>query len=378
MTKILHCAVPATASSYKIVIQRGLLTQEQLKQWLNKVSAAGKQLAIVSDTTIAALYGEKLLAANSSPPTPLLLTIPCGETSKSRRVKEELEDQLFAAGLGRDSCVIACGGGIVTDLAGFVAATYCRGIDLVLIPTSLLAMVDAAIGGKTGVNVPQGKNLVGAIYPPKAVLIDVNFLTTLPLRELKNGIVEMIKHAAIADSDFFAFLEIQAKELLQVNLDVLEQAIYQSCCIKKKLVEMDEKEQGPRRLLNFGHTIGHAIETVTNYAIAHGEAVALGMLVEGHMAQQLGQLSQSDFERLCHILQAYALPMLWPTACSFEALSKAMALDKKALKKQSRFVIIDKIGSAKEYEGNYCTCVDEPLIQNAICAIRAQLYQQNN
>ena len=229
----------------------------------------------------------------------ILFSFPNGEQHKSRATKEKLEDQLFEKELGRDICVIALGGGVTTDLGGYLAATYCRGVPLVMMPTSLLGMVDASIGGKTGVNTPYGKNLVGSIYQPKKVLIDPATLQSLPLKELRNGIVEMIKHGLILDRDYFTYLNEHADQLLELDLSILEKAIFESCRIKREIVEQDDRESGKRNLLNFGHTVGHALENLTHYSLAHGEAVAIGILVESHLAVQLGHLNSNDFDAEC-------------------------------------------------------------------------------
>lgn len=341
----LHCL------SYDIEIKSGLLSE--LPTYL---ASFKERIAIITDENVAKLY---------TLPGDYLFTFPHGEQNKTRETKQRLEDQLLEKGLGRDTCIIALGGGVVTDLAGFIAATYCRGVPLVMIPTTLLGMVDASIGGKTGVNVPQGKNLIGCIYQPKKVCIDPATLKSLPLNELSNGVVEMIKHGLIADAQIFAYLENHAKQLLALDPAVLEQAIFDSCRIKKEIVEEDEREKGKRHLLNFGHTVGHALERLTNYALPHGEAVAIGLLAESHMAVQLGYLAESDLERIRRVLQAYAVPLKMPKVAP-EALLKAMASDKKALKAKPRFVLIEAIGSPMPFGGNYCTEVEEGVIKKAL------------
>ena len=256
------------------------------------------------------MYGEPLQRElASSGLEAFLFSFSNGEQYKTRETKEILENQLFEKGLGRDTCVIALGGGVVTDIAGYVAATYCRGIPHVMFPTSLLGMVDASIGGKTSVNVPYGKNMVGCIYQPRKVVIDLSTLISLPKKEFANGVVEMIKHGLIADCKLFEDLEKHSDELLALNAVKLEQTIFESCRIKKEIVEQDEKENGKRRLLNFGHTIGHALERLTHYSLSHGEAVAIGLLVESYLSVRLGILDQKSFERIKKILLQYGLPL---------------------------------------------------------------------
>jgi 3-dehydroquinate synthase len=295
-----------------------------------------------------------------------LFSFSNGEQHKTRATKERLENQLFEKGFGRDTCVIALGGGVVTDIAGYLAATYCRGVSLVMMPTSLLGMVDASIGGKTSVNVPYGKNMLGCIYQPKKVVMDLSTLKSLPKKELVNGFVEIIKHGLIADSKLFEDLEKQTAQLLALDSVVLGKTIYESCRIKKEIVELDEKEKGKRHLLNFGHTIGHALEHLTNYSLSHGEAVAIGILVESYLALQLQKLDQNSFDRIHKILVQYGLSLQLPTRFSDSTIMSAMSLDKKSLKGQPRFVMMDAIGSALPFGGSYCTHIDESLLKNAI------------
>ncbi len=365
MTHKLVCTIPRSLSSYDINIQSGLLYDPTTL--IASIRQLGSRFAIITDKTIALLYGDPLfMALSRSDLETLLLTFPSGETNKTRATKERLEDQLFANGCGRDTCVIALGGGVVTDLAGFVAATYCRGVPLVMIPTSLLGMVDASIGGKTGVDVPFGKNLVGCTYQPRSVWIDPSLLKNLPLNQLRNGIVEMIKHRLIADLPHFDYLDRYADRLLSLDATTLEKSIYDSCLIKKEIVEQDEHESGKRRLLNFGHTVGHALEKLSHYALAHGEAVAIGILVESHLAMQLGHLHQSAFDRILNIFKKYNLPLRLPSRYPIDSILDAMILDKKSVQGHPRFVIINAIGSALPFESQYCTQVEENQIKTAL------------
>ncbi len=363
--KKLTCTIPGKQVSYDIEMQMDLL--DQPKFLADRLAKLGSRFAIITNANMAGLHGERLKKSLSEAGLEWAsFTFPSGEQHKTRLIKEELENQLFEQGFGRDSCVIALGGGVVTDLAGFLAATYCRGVSLVMMPTSLLGMVDASIGGKTGVDVPYGKNLIGAIYQPKKVLIDLSTLRTLPVRELRNGVVEMIKHGLIIDSAYFDYLDRHAKELLELNPEVLQKVIYESCRIKKEVVESDERESGKRHLLNFGHTIGHALEHLTHYSIAHGEAVAIGLLVESHLSVQLGLLDQVDFDRTIGVLRKYGLPLQLPKRFSNKEMLDVMALDKKSLKGNPRFVMINGIGSSVECDGAYCMPVEEKILLNAL------------
>jgi len=362
MSAKLTCKIDRAAQEYDIEIQHGALKLQA--EYLAKLSS---RFAIISDDIVFSLYGKQLqtILANEGLEVHLF-SFPHGEQHKSRETKELLENRLFEKGLGRDTCVIALGGGVATDLGGYLAATYCRGLPLVMAPTSLLGMVDASIGGKTGVNVPYGKNLLGCTYQPKKVIIDTSTLQSLPQKELSNGVVEMIKHGLIADLKLFEYLESHSRKLLGLDSEVLEKSIYESCRIKKEIVEEDEKETGKRRLLNFGHTIGHALERISSYSLAHGEAVAIGILVESYLSVQLGFLPLKDLGRIKKIFTDYKLPLQLPSQFSAQSILDAMALDKKSVKGLPRFVMIDAIGSSQDFGSSYCTHVEESLIRKSL------------
>lgn len=362
MTKKLHCSMPWSSHHYEIEIGSRIINLQ-----MEYLALLASKFAIITDTTIAPLYGMELQnQLTSHGLVAYLFSFPSGEAHKTRATKEHLENQMFEKGLGRDTCLIALGGGIVTDVGGYIAATYCRGIPLVMIPTSLLGMVDASIGGKTGVNAPYGKNLLGCIYQPKKVILDLSLLKTLPAQELSNGFVEIIKHALITDCKLFQDLETHSDQLLALDEALLEKIIIASCHIKKEIVEEDERESGKRHLLNFGHTIGHALELLTNYSLSHGEAVAIGLVVESYLSMQMGHLNQNSFNRIKNILLDYALPLKLPSKFPIKTLLEAMHLDKKSIKGKPRFVIIEAIGSALSFNSHYCTLVETPLLMTAL------------
>lgn len=359
MTHTLVCTIPTKPIRYEIEIGSSILHDA------GKFTPFGKHFAIICDENSKETFGITLLQTLiDAGCTAAIFSFAPGEQSKSRKTKETIEDQMFQAGFGRDACVIGLGGGVVLDMTGFIASTFCRGVTLVHMPTTLLAMADASIGGKNGVDIPHGKNLIGTFYQPAKIMIDTDCLKSLPLREQKNGLVEMIKHGLIKDSDYFEFLEKEGLGVMQSPH--IAQAITRSCAIKLEVVESDEKENGKRRLLNFGHTIGHAIENVAKYSLAHGEAVAIGCVAEGYLAYKMGMLQKDAFERIYEIFHQFALPFTLPKECTQNALIDAMGFDKKALEQTPRFVIIDAIGSAATFQGNYCTQVEKALLQTTL------------
>ncbi len=326
------------ARSYGIVIGRGLLGGGfDLAPYL-----PGPDCLVVSNETVAPLYLEAL-RRNLGDRNVASLALADGERWKTLASAATAMDELVAMQAGRDAAVIALGGGVVGDIAGFAAACYMRGIGFVQVPTTLLAQVDSSVGGKTGVNHAQGKNLIGAFHQPRLVLIDTDTLRTLPDRELRAGLAEVIKHAAIADVDFFAWLERDLEKLVDREPEALAHAIRRSCEIKAAVVAEDETERGRRALLNFGHTFGHAIENVLGYgAWLHGEAVAAGMV----MAAALSDMPGSERERLEALIARAGLPVA-PPEVEAGALRAAMELDKKAEDRQPRFVLLDGIGAAR-------------------------------
>ena len=337
MTKPHSITVALGERSYPIVIGRDLLGGGfDLSEYV-----AGPDCLIVSNETVAPLYLDALRGAIHGRSVDAVI-LPDGESFKTVATAGLVLDKLVTTGSNRDTTVIALGGGVVGDITGFAAACYMRGVAFIQVPTTLLAQVDSSVGGKTGVNHPKGKNLIGAFHQPQIVLIDTNTLNTLPDRELKAGLAEVIKHGAIADGEFFSWLEQNMAALLDKQPDALAHAVQRSCEIKAEIVAEDEQEKGRRALLNFGHTFGHAIEHCLGYGEwLHGEAVAAGMV----MAAELSDLSAVDVERLRNLLRAAGLPTA-PPKVGADKLLAAMGLDKKVQQKQIRFVLLHALSDA--------------------------------
>jgi 3-dehydroquinate synthase len=323
--------------SYPIIIGRGLLGGGfDLSQYVR-----GEDCLVVSNDTVAPLYFDRLLP-NLEGRSVSSINLPDGEAYKTLATMATILDKLVGAGAGRDTTVMALGGGVVGDIAGFAAACYMRGVNFIQVPTTLLAQVDSSVGGKTGVNHEQGKNLIGAFHQPQIVLIDTDTLLTLPDRELRAGLAEVIKYGAICDADFFAWLEANMDSLLQRDPGALAHAIRRSCELKAEVVAEDEREAGRRAILNFGHTFGHAIENCVGYGEwLHGEAVAAGMV----MAAELSHLSAGDADRLRDLIARAGLPTA-PPALGASRFVEAMSRDKKVQKKQLRFVLLQQLGAA--------------------------------
>lgn len=301
----------------------------------------GPDCLVVSNETVAPLYLEKL-SPNLAGRRITSISLPDGESFKTVATMQTVLDTLVAMSANRDTTVIALGGGVVGDIAGFAAACYMRGVAFVQVPTSLLAQVDSSVGGKTGVNHDKGKNLIGAFHQPQLVLIDTDTLSTLPERELKAGLAEVIKYGAICDAEFLQWLEANMAALLGKDPDALAYAIQHSCQLKAAVVAEDERESGRRAILNFGHTFGHAIEHCLGYGEwLHGEAVAAGML----MAANLSDIPAHEQERLKDLLAAAGLPTR-PPAISAKGWLNAMGMDKKVQQNQLRFVLLRSLGEA--------------------------------
>ena len=299
----------------------------------------------ITDSNVAKYYGRSFVKSLRGKAIPIL-KIQSGEASKSRKTKEYLEDKLIALGAERDSVIVALGGGVIGDVAGFVAATLHRGVPFIQIPTSLLAQVDSSIGGKVAVDHPLGKNLIGAFYQPKKVYISPSTLKTLPEEEFRSGMAEVIKYAVILDGTLMVFLEKNRLSILQRKPAVMRTIIERCCELKRRVVEKDEFESDYRRILNFGHTIGHAIEQVSHYRIPHGKAVAMGMIAEAKLSVKMGMLSQKEAVRLERILTAFGLQTIIPPSIKTSMLFDATLQDKKMRNGSVQYTLLQKIGNA--------------------------------
>ncbi len=314
-------------------------------------AARGRRVLIVTDRHVGPKYGHALAASlRDAGMEGAAVEIPPGEGAKSLKIASFLYDQCLETNLDRRSAIVALGGGVVGDVAGFVAATFMRGIDYIQIPTTLLAQVDSSVGGKTAIDHPKAKNAIGALHQPRAVVADVRTLASLPDRELKAGIAEVVKYGVIADAGFFAFIESNMAALLGRVERVLIEAIARSCEIKAAVVEADERESGPREALNFGHTFGHAVETATGYGkYLHGEAVAIGMAMAGRLAAELGMWSAGDAARLEKLVEAAGLP-LRASGADAAAVREAMFRDKKARNGRLRLVLPVGMGKVRTFD----------------------------
>ncbi len=306
-------------------------------------------IALISNPTVFGIYGRDLLnALNKSGLDVSAILIPDGEEYKDLFWAYYIYGELLKRKLDRASAVIALGGGVIGDISGFVASTYMRGISFIQVPTTLLAQVDSSVGGKTGVNHPLGKNMIGAFYQPRLVWTDVNTLRTLPRREFLAGMAEVIKYGVIWDEGLFRFLEDNRERILNLEKDALARVIKRSCEIKAEVVSKDEREGGLRAILNYGHTVGHAVETATGYtAFLHGEAVAIGMHAAAKLASSLGIMEKKDVARIRSLIDSYELPAIVPPDLDRGSLLSLMRIDKKAVAGEMKFVLPERIGSVK-------------------------------
>ncbi len=336
------------------------------------------KFAIITDSSVEPLYGQpllKLMRQNGFAAE--LFAFPAGEPSKTRETKALLEDQLLSHSYGRDCCIIAVGGGAVTDLAGFLAGTFGRGVPSLNYATTLLAAADASVGGKTGVNTPVATNLIGVFHQPRKVYIDLAAWRTLPVREFRSGLAETIKHACLVDVKFFEYLENNIGKIvtpdgeLILDPETCEQIALHNCRIKYEVVEQDEHESNLRQILNLGHTAGRALEAVSGYTLLHGEAVAVGLVIQAKLGVKLGYMTGEQAERVAALLRRAGLPTEIPDAITNRMLMDKMYTDKKVRSGRIRFVFQDGIGAMKRFaDGSYSTPVEEATIMELLEEIR--------
>lgn len=349
--KTLH--VDAPGGRYPIYIGAGTLNR--LSRWFrSRKNVRPSSIHLVSDSKVFARHGTRVLRHLAAVGIPTTKTVvPAGERSKSVKQLERIWRSSMRSGADRRTCFVALGGGVVGDLTGFAAASLLRGVRVVQIPTTLLAMVDSSVGGKTGINLPEGKNLVGSFFQPDAVFMDLEFLRTLPVREVRAGWAEIIKTAAIRDRRFFSHLERHRDLLRKRDLDAMAGVVRSSCRVKADVVSADEKESGVRMILNFGHTFGHGLEAALSYrGLLHGEAVAIGMAFATRLGAALGLASAESGERIRELLERFSLPTRLPKRLRVrpEDVYKAMLRDKKRGPRGQRWIFVPRIGSAEIYE----------------------------
>ncbi|HEU4584649.1 MAG TPA: 3-dehydroquinate synthase [Gemmatimonadaceae bacterium] len=344
---------------YRVIVSPGALGRAGE---LVREAAPAYRYAIITDEVVGPLYAQRV-AASFGDVRVDVLTVPTGEQHKTRESWAQLTDELLALECGRDTTIVALGGGVVGDLAGFVAATFMRGIPVVQLPTTLLAMIDASVGGKTGVDTPAGKNLVGAFHPPSLVLSDPAVLATLPAEQLRAGLAEAIKHGVIADENYFERTvgDIPALLARPSGVEMLE-LIARSVEIKADIVTRDEREGGVRKTLNFGHTLGHAIESESGYELLHGEAVAIGMVLESALAERTGTAEPGTLLRVRGAVERAGLPTARPAGMSADRILAATRSDKKARRGMAEFALPKRVGEMAGAETDWAIRIDEDAV----------------
>lgn len=330
-----------------------------------------KKFAVITDTNVENLYAKPVVTALAENGYQAdLFVFKAGEKSKTRKTKEVIEDAMLAKGYRRDCCIIAVGGGVVTDLSGFIAGTYGRGIPFINYATTLLAAADASVGGKTAVDTPLATNLIGLFNQPEKVYIDIAAWKTLPVRQLSSGMAETIKHACLANKEFFIYLQEHMKEIFEGKKEACEHIARENCRIKYEVVMKDERESGLREVLNLGHTVGRAIETVSDYRLLHGEALSIGMVAEVHLAKKLGYMTEEEVQDVIALLEKASLPTQIPEDIDREELVKKLYTDKKVKNGKLRFVVQNGIGNIVEFEpGVFATPVEESVAREIVYAI---------
>lgn len=363
MSEKIFVTIHPVPITYPILIGEGVLNSENFMEYLPDAN----EYILFCDHLLEATYAQKVCEVLTAIDKHVeLIPLVAGESAKTRNNKEKLENLLIRKGCGKDCCLLAIGGGSILDLIGFIAATYCRGVPYISIPTTMLAMVDACVGGKTAVNAGGNKNFIGTIYQPHAVMIEVETLKQLPKEEFTAGLIEAIKHGLIADEMLFEYIEKNLDLILQCDAHLLENLISTSVMIKKTIVEKDEKENGARFLLNFGHTVSHALESLCNYSIRHGEALAFGILLESYFSHHMGYLNYLDFARICDLIYKVFNPFAIIEEINYEQFLQAISQDKKARAKTARFILLKSIGEPMHFKSKLRVqlnelCADEYL-----------------
>lgn len=364
--------------SYEIEIGRDLFDRliADLQQGL---AGQPSKIAVITDSKVGVVYGNliilKLQAGGYGCD---LLEVPSGEASKTRETKARIEDRLLELGYGRDCCIIALGGGMVSDLSGFVASTFCRGVPYINYSTTLLSAADASVGGKTAVNTPVATNLIGTFYQPRKVYIDLNTWKSLPIREFRSGLAETIKHACMDDYTFFEYLESNMGRILSggdlfLDPDVCNHIALKNCELKYRVVEQDEKETNLRQVLNLGHTAGRALEALSGYEILHGEAIAIGLAFQAWLACKLGYLTGQERDRICRLLQSAGFNLEIPKQITPNQLVDKMYTDKKVRSGKLRFVLMDGIGKIKQFQdGSYSAEIPEEILYETIAEMTSE------
>jgi 3-dehydroquinate synthase len=352
-----NCVVDA--GDYRVTIGAGVRHELGI---LVAAAAPAHHYAVLTDDQVAPHYGDAAVASLGRHGRATIHYMRAGEAHKTRETWARLTDELLAAGCGRDTTVVALGGGVVGDVAGFVAATFMRGVPVIQCPTSLLAMIDASVGGKTGVDTEAGKNLVGAFHPPAAVLIDVETLQTLPAAHRRAGLAEAIKHGVVADAAHFARIETLLPALLEGDPTATLEIVARSVEIKSGVVRADPRETGRRKILNFGHTLGHAIEQASGYALLHGEAIAIGMVLEARLAERIGVADRGMAGQVEHALRAAALPVARPGSLRPDALLQLTRRDKKARGGAVAYSLPARIGEMAGAERDWAIEVGDTLV----------------
>ncbi|MBX6364030.1 MAG: 3-dehydroquinate synthase [Gemmatimonadetes bacterium] len=358
---------PPPPADYDVVIRRGALAE---LPGLLADAAPAHRYGLVTDAVVAPLLAERVQATLADAGQRVdLFVLPAGEAAKTRETWCRLHDELLAHGFGRDAALVALGGGVVGDLAGFAAATYLRGIPVVQVPTTLLAMVDASLGGKTGVDTPAGKNLIGAFHHPRLVVMDPEVLRTLPASELRAGLAEAVKHGAIADAAYFEWIRAHAAALLAGDAATLEALIEPSVRIKSAVVAEDPYETGPRKALNFGHTVGHGVEAASRYGLPHGFAVAIGMVVEAAAGEAAGITRAGTADELRAVLEELGLPTSPPADIRADAVLAALRSDKKARASRVHYALVRRLGEmARTPAGDWTFALPDEVVLRALGA----------